>query len=144
MDRAPQRAGDVDGVEARVAAPSPSPAGAGESHMSLDKVLRSNAKWILKVSPDSAGDAHGTIYPGFFRIARPAGRQCGARSDGDFVYRFVGYAVRSTELLRHSLVCQDQRTVAANGVGFGPWGAEPRHLQPGLPHARPAGFREDI
>ena len=110
----------------------------------LDKVLRSKAKWILKVSPDSAGDAHGTIYPGLFRIARPAGRQYGARSDRDFVYRLAGDAVRSTDLLRHSVVCQDQRTAAANGVGFGPWGAEPRHVQPRLPHARPAGFRKGL
>src|ERR1700675_4399791 len=97
----------------------PSPLWAGESHMSLGKVLRSKVKWILKVSPDSAGDGHGTIHAMFFRFARSASRQCGARSDGDFVYRLAGDAVRSTELLRHCLVCQDQGTAAANGVGFG-------------------------
>src|ERR1700683_928716 len=73
---------------------------AGESHVTLGKVLRSKAKWILKVSPDSAGDGHGTIHAVFFRFARSASWQCGARSDGDFVYRLAGDAVRRPELLR--------------------------------------------
>jgi len=77
-----------------------SPFQAGESHVGLGKLLRRKDKWILKVFPDSEGDADEALCGMFFRLARSAGGQCPARSDGDFVRRTFGDAVRSKELLR--------------------------------------------
>ncbi len=117
---------------------------AGESHVMSHKMLQAKDKWILKGSPDLEGDADGAVFAVFCRAARPTGGQCAARFDRDFVYRAAGDALRSADLLRHRAVREDQGSAAANGAGSGPWGAKPRYVQPRVPHARCAGFREGL
>src|SRR6266705_5019917 len=102
----------------------PSPLWAGESHVGLGKLLQAKEKWILKVFPDSEGDADETLCGVFFQLARSSGGQCAARSDGDFVHRSVGDAVRGKGVLRHCPVRPDERSAAANAAGVGTWGAE--------------------
>ncbi len=105
-------------------------------------MLRRKQNWILKVSPESEGDTYGAIFAVFFQASRPAGGQCAARFDGDFVHRASGHTVRRPDVQRHGTVRQNQDGTAADGVGFGPWSAE--YLQPRLSLARSAGFRQRL
>src|SRR4051812_29620125 len=87
---------------------SPSPGGAGESHVRFGKLLRSPEKLILKVAPDSDGAADDSICRVLRRTTGPSREQCSARSDGDFVHSLDGDAVWGNELHRHGAVCADE------------------------------------
>src|ERR1700710_1170578 len=108
---------------------------AGESHVRFGKFLRSREKLILKVALDSDGAADDSICGVFRRTAGPSREQCSARSDGDFFHRLGGDAVWGNELHRHGAVCADEGVSLGGGAGTRSWSAEPRHLQPRVPHA---------
>jgi hypothetical protein len=120
------------------------PRKAGESHVGVCKLLQIGQKSILKVAPDLKDTADGTIFGVFFGVARPACGQCAARSDGDFVHRLDGDAVRGDELHRHGAVCADEGLSLARCSGAQERTAEPRHVQPCVPHARSGRVRESV
>src|SRR5207247_4245821 len=95
----------------------PPPLWAGESHVDFCKSLPTKGKWILKVASDSEGAADERICRVLWRPARPASRQCAARSDGDSVHRVAGDAVRGDEVHRHGAVCPDAGLSLARCAG---------------------------
>src|SRR2546427_10375512 len=74
---------------------------AGESHMDLGKILRWDARWILRTTPEPKGESHGEIQSGVSRAAGPSGSQFAARSAGGPGYCAGSSAVRGGELRRH-------------------------------------------
>src|ERR1700710_1100616 len=98
---------------------------AGESHVRFGKLLRSREKLILKVALDSDGATNDSICGVLRRTAGPSREQCSARSDGDFVHRIDGDAVRSDQLYRHGAVCPDEGVSLAGCVGAQERPAEP-------------------
>src|SRR5919197_1886931 len=107
----------------------------------MNKLLFEQEKWIQKMAPVSEGAIDEELRGLFFGPAGPSGRERAARSEGSAVHSPVGDAVRSDALHGHGAVCPHQGVSVDANLDAEAWAAQPRHLQPRVPHARSAGLR---
>src|SRR6266446_8820941 len=119
------------------------PTRAGESHMRLWH-LWSDYRWILKVSPDSQGDADGLLPRMFWRLVGSSGGQFAPRAYRSAVYRVFGFAVRCEWLHGHGRVWDRQGDAFAGDSDARTRHSEPRYLQCRVPPARSKSFRSGI
>src|SRR6476620_5571868 len=109
--------------------------------MDLRRVLQVHTRWILRSTPRAQVESDGEVQEGFSTVAGPQGGQCTARLAGGFVHCSRGDAVWCRGPLGHGHVWALQRRAVATGPAVAARGAQPRHLQPGLPPAGPEGAR---
>src|SRR5690348_16524444 len=130
--------------EVRCGSPPPYPPPYDQGNRMLfgqNKLLFCLRKWILKVAPVAEGAIDEELRGLFCGLAGSSGTECAARSDRVVVHRSVVDAERGDQLRRHGAVCPDQGVSADAGSDVALRAAEPRHLQPGVSDARPAGLR---
>src|SRR5215475_4219512 len=89
------------------------PCKAGESHVDLTWVLRPQATWILKRTPESLRESDAEIQEDIPRLAGPAGGQCLSRFARHHRYRAGGNAVWGDRRHGHGVVCSVEGSAAA-------------------------------